>query len=75
MPKTWHARSQHCADHRPRAGRRIIVADDGSGPEHVAALRRIAGIEVIEGPENAGFAANVNRGIARHRPDGTTWSC
>jgi GT2 family glycosyltransferase len=42
---------------------RIVVADDASGPEHVAALRRIAGIDVVVGESNAGFAANVNRGI------------
>jgi GT2 family glycosyltransferase/glycosyltransferase involved in cell wall biosynthesis len=42
---------------------RILVADDASGPEHVAALRAIPGIEVIEGDTNAGFAANVNRGV------------
>ena len=48
---------------------RIVVADDASGPEHVAALRELTGIEVIEGRENAGFAANVNRGIAA-APDG-----
>ncbi len=42
---------------------RIFVADDASGPENVQALRQIAGIEVIEGEENAGFAANVNRGL------------
>ena len=42
---------------------RIVVADDASGPEHVAALRTIAGIDVVVGESNAGFAANVNRGI------------
>jgi GT2 family glycosyltransferase len=42
---------------------RIIVADDASGPEHVAALRAIEGIEVVEGQSNGGFAANVNRGL------------
>ncbi len=42
---------------------RIVVCDDASGPEHLLALRRIEGIEVIAGQENAGFAANVNRGI------------
>ena len=42
---------------------RIIVADDCSGPEHVAALQAIAGIEIVEGSENGGFAANVNRGL------------
>jgi len=47
----------------PRDRVRIIVADDGSGPEHVAALHSIGGIEVIEGQRNAGFSANVNRGL------------
>jgi GT2 family glycosyltransferase/glycosyltransferase involved in cell wall biosynthesis len=42
---------------------RIVVADDASGPEHVARLRAIEGIEVIEGQSNSGFAANVNRGL------------
>jgi GT2 family glycosyltransferase/glycosyltransferase involved in cell wall biosynthesis len=44
---------------------RVIVADDFSGEEHVAALRQIAGIEVlVEAEQNGGFAANANRGIA-----------
>ena len=47
----------------PRGMARVVVADDASGPEHVAELRRIAGIEVVEGVENRGFAANVNRGV------------
>jgi GT2 family glycosyltransferase/glycosyltransferase involved in cell wall biosynthesis len=47
---------------------RIVVADDASGPEHVAALRNIAGIEVVAGEENAGFAANVNRGLEAADP-------
>jgi GT2 family glycosyltransferase len=42
---------------------RIVVADDCSGPEHLAALRAIEGIEIVEGERNAGFAANVNRGL------------
>jgi GT2 family glycosyltransferase len=42
---------------------RIIVADDASGPEHVAALRAIEGIELVLGEQNTGFAANVNRGL------------
>ncbi len=41
----------------------IIVADDASGPEHLARLRQIAGIEIVAGEENRGFAANVNRGL------------
>jgi GT2 family glycosyltransferase len=47
----------------PRGMVEIVVADDASGPEHIAVLRRIAGIEVVEGRENAGFAVNVNRGL------------
>ena len=43
---------------------RVIVADDCSGPEHVAALRAIKGIDVlITAEQNAGFAANANRGL------------
>lgn len=41
----------------------IVVADDASGPEHVAALQAIEGIEVVEGTWNAGFAGNINRGL------------
>jgi GT2 family glycosyltransferase len=43
---------------------RIIVTDDGSAPEHVARLRAVEGIELVEGGAQAGFAANCNRGIA-----------
>ena len=42
---------------------RIIVPDDDSGLEHLEVLRRVAGIEVIVGESNRGFAANVNRGL------------
>jgi GT2 family glycosyltransferase len=42
---------------------RIVVSDDASGPEHIAALRRIRGIEIVESERNSGFAANANRGI------------
>ena len=42
---------------------RIVVADDASGPGHLAALARIEGIEVIAGAHNAGFSANANRGL------------
>jgi GT2 family glycosyltransferase/glycosyltransferase involved in cell wall biosynthesis len=48
---------------------RIIVADDASGAEGLAALREIAGIEVIAGHENEGFAANVNRGLRATSPE------
>ena len=43
---------------------RIVVADDASAPEHVAALRAIKGIdELVLGEQNVGFAANANRGL------------
>ncbi|MFL5844075.1 MAG: glycosyltransferase [Solirubrobacteraceae bacterium] len=47
---------------------RIVVADDASAPEHVARLREIEGIELIEGAENVGFAANANRALAAADP-------
>jgi GT2 family glycosyltransferase len=53
----------------PRGMARIVVADDASGPEHVAALREIPGIEVVEGERNTGFAANVNRGLRATDPE------
>ena len=53
----------------PRELARIIVADDASGPEHLAELHAIEGIEVVEGAENSGFAANVNRGLRATEPD------
>jgi GT2 family glycosyltransferase len=52
----------------PRGMARIIVADDASGAEHVAALHAIEGIEVLAGDENSGFAANVNRGLRATDP-------
>ena len=47
---------------------RIIVTDDASGPEHLAALRRIDRIELVQGERNAGFSANVNRGLRAADP-------
>jgi GT2 family glycosyltransferase len=46
----------------------IVVSDDGSGPEHIAALRAIPGIRVVQAKTNSGFAANANRGIAAADP-------
>jgi GT2 family glycosyltransferase/glycosyltransferase involved in cell wall biosynthesis len=48
---------------------RVIVADDCSGPEHLDSLRGIDGIEIVEGREHRGFAANVNRGLRAARAD------
>jgi GT2 family glycosyltransferase/glycosyltransferase involved in cell wall biosynthesis len=42
---------------------RILVADDGSPPEHLARLEAARGIELIRGEEQRGFAANANRGL------------
>ncbi len=54
----------------PKDMARVIVADDCSGPEHLAALRQVKGIDVvIDGETNAGFAANVNRGLRASAPD------
>jgi GT2 family glycosyltransferase/glycosyltransferase involved in cell wall biosynthesis len=53
----------------PRELVRIIVADDASGPEHVAALHALEGVEVLAGERNAGFAANVNRGLRATDPE------
>ncbi len=47
---------------------RILVADDGSGDEHVRRLRALEGVELIEGDKQAGFAANCNRGLRQVRP-------
>lgn len=46
----------------------VIVADDASAPEHVARLRQVEGVELIEGAENVGFAANANRGLRAADP-------
>ncbi len=53
----------------PRGMARIIVADDCSGPEHVAALRQIKGVELVLGTENVGFTANANRGLRASDPE------
>jgi GT2 family glycosyltransferase len=52
----------------PQGMAQIVVADDASGPEHVAKLRAIEGVEVVEGVSNSGFAANVNRGLRAADP-------
>jgi GT2 family glycosyltransferase/glycosyltransferase involved in cell wall biosynthesis len=53
----------------PAGMARIVVADDASGEEGLAALRAIEGIGVIVGEQNRGFAANVNRGLRATRPE------
>jgi GT2 family glycosyltransferase/glycosyltransferase involved in cell wall biosynthesis len=44
---------------------RIVVVDDGSSPEHQARLRELEGAELELGTTNQGYAAAVNRGLAR----------
>ena len=46
----------------------IVVSDDASGTEHLAALRRIEGIQIVESETNLGFSANVNRGLRAADP-------
>jgi GT2 family glycosyltransferase/glycosyltransferase involved in cell wall biosynthesis len=54
----------------PRGMARVIVADDASGPEHIAALRQLKGIDIlVESERNTGFAANVNRGLRASATD------
>ncbi len=43
---------------------RVIVSDDRSGAAHVEELHALEGIDLLlEGEQNVGFAANVNRGL------------
>ncbi len=48
-----------------RSRTRIIVVDDGSEPVHRDRLQDLRGAEVDLAPENRGYAASVNRGLAR----------
>jgi GT2 family glycosyltransferase len=51
---------------------RVILCDDGSGPEHVKSLRTLAarhGAELIPGDAQRGFAGNCNRGLRATRLD------
>ncbi|MFB7250232.1 glycosyltransferase [Microbacterium sp. NPDC056234] len=54
---------------------RVIVVDDGSGPDADAALERISGLgaQVERLDRNAGIAAALNRGIALARDGGATY--
>ena len=46
----------------------IVVVDDGSPPAYRERLKDLQGADVVLAPENAGFAAAVNRGIERAGP-------
>ena len=52
----------------PQGMAQIIVADDASGPEHLAALRAIEGIEVVAGEQNSGLRRERQPRPARGRP-------
>jgi GT2 family glycosyltransferase len=53
----------------PKGMARVIVSDDCSGPEHLAALRELEGIELlVTSEQNTGFAANANRGLRASDP-------
>jgi hypothetical protein len=52
----------------PRELVRIVVADDAGPAEELASIRRIAGIELIAGERNLGFAGSANRGLTRADP-------
>jgi GT2 family glycosyltransferase len=47
---------------------RIVVADDGSAPEHLEGLKQLKDVELVLGGETQGFAANCNRGLRTARP-------
>jgi GT2 family glycosyltransferase len=54
----------------PKGMARVIVSDDRSGEEHLAALRAIDSIDLlVTSQSNSGFAANANRGIASSDPE------
>jgi GT2 family glycosyltransferase/glycosyltransferase involved in cell wall biosynthesis len=48
---------------------RVIVADDGSPADEVAKLRASKHVDAVVAGDNAGFAANCNRGIRAARAD------
>jgi glycosyltransferase involved in cell wall biosynthesis len=52
-----------------RSRTRIVVVDDGSEREHQEKLGELQGVELVLAPDNAGYAASVNRGIALAGPD------
>jgi GT2 family glycosyltransferase len=43
----------------------IVVVDDGSDPGHQERLKELEDVELVLATENRGYAASVNRGLAR----------
>ena len=44
---------------------RIVVVDDASAPEHQERLKELRGVDLVLAPENGGYSASVNLGLAR----------
>jgi GT2 family glycosyltransferase/glycosyltransferase involved in cell wall biosynthesis len=51
-----------------RSRTRVVVVDDGSPPEFQERLKELRGVVLDLAPENAGFAASVNRAIEAAGP-------
>jgi N-acetylglucosaminyl-diphospho-decaprenol L-rhamnosyltransferase len=62
---TWNSSDaiERCLD--SCAGFNVTVVDNASSDDTVARVRRYPDVYLIENPENRGFAAAVNQGIAR----------
>lgn len=60
------ARSVHAAP--PSEPFEVVVVDNGSSPETLAALRAIEGARIVETGVNGGFATGVNRCVAEADP-------
>jgi rhamnosyltransferase len=51
----------------------VIVVDNASGPDDVAAFAAVAGVSVIALPGNVGLAAALNVGVGRAAEQGYEW--
>lgn len=51
----------------------VVVVDNGSGPEALAALAAVPGVELHASGSNVGLAAALNRGFERALAAGCTW--
>lgn len=75
---TYHPSNQNVA-HLAKVGAqvdRLVVVDNGSNPEELAALRegtRSTGFHLIENGENLGIAAALNQGVRWAKSKGYAW--
>ena len=60
------------AAHPPACDYEVIVADDASGDPHIARLREVPGLRLVEHPRNLGFLRSVNAAVASARGQ---WLC